>query len=138
LSDLFGEGRPIGTPVAPSLRYQHHIAVLQYQIANIWDFSPWLREAMRDAARRVRAATLLMVAQNDRTTASITTLASALQEQNPATEVIVYPPFFPSPNPRGNPPGHVLFSDQGIAIWANDVRAFLAKHLGHGISGESR
>jgi len=104
----------------------------------VWDFSPSLREAMLDAARRVRTATLLMVAQNDRTTASITTLASALREQNPATEVIVYPPFFPSHNPRGNPPGHVLFSDQGTAIWENDVRAFFAKYLGRGISGESR
>ena len=106
--------------------------------ALVWDFSPALREAMLEAARRVRTATLLMVAQNDRTTASITAVAAALREQNRATEVIIYPPFFPTRNPGGNPPCHVLFSDQGTAIWENDVRAFFAKHLGRDISGERR
>ena len=79
-----------------------------------------------------------MVAQNDRTTASITTLASALQAQNPATEVIIYPPFIPNRNPRNTAPGHLIFSEQGSAIWENDVRTFFSKHLGDGTSSGIR
>ena len=105
-------------------------AVDQAGGALTWDGSAALREALLAAARQVRSSVLLMVAQNDRTTASITTLASALQAQNPATELIIYPPFTPSRNPRNSAPGHLIFSEQGSAIWENDVRNFFAKYLG--------
>jgi len=98
--------------------------------ALVWDASAALRDALLAAARQVHSPVLLMVAQNDRTTASITTLASALQAQNPATELIIYPAFTPSHNPRNIAPGHLIFSEQGYAIWENDVRSFFAKHLG--------
>jgi dienelactone hydrolase len=74
-----------------------------------WDGSAALRDALLAAARQVRSPVLLMVALNDRTTASITTLARALQAQNPATELIIYPPFTPSHNPRNIAPGHLIF-----------------------------
>jgi len=102
--------------------------------ALVWDGSAALREALLAATRQVRSPVLLMVAQNDRTTASITTLASALQAQNLATELIIYPPFTPSHNPRNIAPGHLIFSEQGSAIWDNDVRSFFAKYLGDGTS----
>jgi dienelactone hydrolase len=107
-------------------------AVDQAGGALTWDGSAALREALLAAARQVRSPVLLMVAQNDRTTASITTLASALQAQNPATELIIYPPFTPSRNPRSTAPGHLIFSEEGSAIWENDVRTFFSKHLGDG------
>jgi dienelactone hydrolase len=88
-------------------------AVDQAGGALTWDGSAALREALLAAARQVRSPVLLMVAQNDRTTASITTLASTLQAQNPATELIIYPPFTPSRNPRNTAPGHLIFSEQG-------------------------
>jgi len=94
-----------------------------------WDNSPALQQALIAAAGLIRAPVLLMVAENDRTTASVTTLAGVLRERNPAAELIVYPPFTPASNPRGVPPGHLLFSYEGAAIWESDVRAFLAKHL---------
>lgn len=109
-------------------------AVDQAGGALTWDASAALREALLAAARQVHSPVLLMVAQNDRTTASITALASALQAQNPATELIIYPPFTPSRNPRNTAPGHLIFSEQGSAIWENDVRRFFAKHLGNGTS----
>src|SRR5262249_5215046 len=85
-----------------------------------WNYSPVLREALPVAAQQVRAPVLLMVAQNDATTASITTLADVLRRQNPATEMIIYPPFTPGgPAPA---PGHAIFSAQGSMIWENDVR----------------
>jgi dienelactone hydrolase len=63
--------------------------------ALVWQNSPALREALPAAAQQVRAPVLLMVAQNDATTASITTVAEAIRGHNPATELIVYPPFIP-------------------------------------------
>ena len=81
------------------------------------------------AARQVRLPMLLMVAQNDRTTASITTLSSILTAGNPATELTIYPPFTPSRNPTGIAPGHLIFSEEGSSIWENDVRTFFAKYL---------
>ena len=70
-------------------------AVDQAGGALTWDGSAALRDALLAAAHQVRSPLLMMVAQNDRTTASITTLATALQTQNPATELIIYPPFTP-------------------------------------------
>jgi hypothetical protein len=46
--------------------------------------------------------------------------------------VIIYPPFFPNRNPRNTAPGHLIFSEQGSAIWENDVRTFFSKHLDDG------
>ena len=105
-------------------------AVDQAGGALTWDGSAALREALVAAARRARPPVLLMVAQNDHTTASITTLAGVLKVQSPATEVIIYPPFIPSRNPRNAAPGHLIFSEQGSVIWENDVRTFFAKYLG--------
>jgi len=113
-------------------------AVDQAGGALTWDASAALRDALLAAARQARSPVLLMVAQNDRTTASITTLASALQAQNPATEVIIYPPFIPNRNSRNTAPGHLIFSEQGSAIWENDVRTFFSKHLGDGTSSGIR
>jgi dienelactone hydrolase len=109
-------------------------AVDQAGGALTWDGSAALRDALLAAAHQVRSPVLLMVAQNDRTTASITTLATALQAQNPATELIIYPAFTPNRNPRNSAPGHLIFSEQGSAIWENDVRGFFAKYLGGGTS----
>ena len=95
-----------------------------------WNYSPALREALPTAAQQVRAPVLLMVAQNDATTASITTIADVLRRHNPATEMIIYPPFTPSGPALA--PGHATFSAQGTAIWENDIRSFFAKYLGGG------
>ncbi len=104
-------------------------AVNQAGGALTWDRSAALREALMTAARQVRLPMLLMVAQNDRTTASITTLSSILTAGNPATELTIYPPFTPSRNPTGIAPGHLIFSEEGSSIWENDVRTFFAKYL---------
>jgi dienelactone hydrolase len=109
-------------------------AVDQAGGALVWDGSAALRDALLAAARQVRCPVLLMVAQNDRTTASITSIANILQAHNPTTELIVYPPFGPSRNPRNIAPGHLLFSEEGSPVWESDVRGFFAKYLGTGAS----
>jgi dienelactone hydrolase len=105
-------------------------AVNQAGGALVWDRSAELRTALLAAASQVRPPVLLMVAENDRTTASVTTLASTLRAHNPATELIIYPPFTPSRNPGNIAPGHLIFSEEGSTIWENDVRTFFAKYLG--------
>jgi dienelactone hydrolase len=121
----------IVTMFAASRSTAFRAAVDQAGGALVWDSSAALREELLAAARQIRSPVLLMVAQNDRTTASITTLASSLKAQSPATELIIYPPFIPSQNPRNTAPGHLIFSEQGSAIWENDVRTFFAKYLGY-------
>src|SRR6266851_326547 len=54
-------------------------AVNQAGGALVWDRSAALRNALLGAASQVRPPVLLMVAQNDRTTASVTTLARTLR-----------------------------------------------------------
>jgi dienelactone hydrolase len=124
----------IVTMFAVSRSSAFRAAVDQAGGALTWDGSAALREALLAAARQVHSPVLLMVAQNDRTTASITTLATTLQAHNPATELIIYPPFTPGRNPRNTAPGHLIFSEQGSAIWENNVRTFFAKYLGEGTS----
>jgi len=128
----------IVTMFAVSRSNAFRAAVDQAGGALVWDGSAALRDALVAAARQARPPILLMVAQNDRTTASITTLASVLLARNPATELIIYPPFTPSRNPRNSAPGHLIFSEQGSAIWANDVRIFFAKYFGSGTSSAIR
>jgi dienelactone hydrolase len=113
-------------------------AVNQAGGALTWDRSAALREALLAAAHQARPPVLLMVAQNDRTTSAATTLASAMQARNPATALLIYPPFTPSRNPSNIAPGHLIFSDQGVTIWEHDVRTFFAKYLGGGAAPASR
>jgi dienelactone hydrolase len=113
-------------------------AVNQAGGALVWDRSAALRTALLAAASQVHPPVLLMVAENDRTTASVTTLANTLRAHNPATELIIYPPFTPSRNPGNIAPGHLIFSEEGSTSWENDVRTFLAKHLGGGAPGGIR
>jgi dienelactone hydrolase len=79
----------IVTMFAVSRSSAFRAAVDQAGGALVWDRIAALREQLLAAARLVRTPVLLMVAQNDRTTASITTLASALQAQNPWIELII-------------------------------------------------
>jgi dienelactone hydrolase len=120
----------IVTILAVSRSDAFRAAVNQAGGALVWDRSAALRNALITAASQIRSPVLLMAAQNDRTTASITTLATALRSHDPAAELIIYPPFTPSQNPGNIPPGHLIFSEQGSTIWQNDVRAFFAKYLG--------
>ena len=74
--------------------------------------------------------TLLMVAQNDRTTASITTLAEIFKRRSVPHRMLTYQPFTPERTGRAAAPGHAVFSAQGMNIWEKDVLEFLGHHLG--------
>jgi len=71
---------------------------------------------------------LFMVAKNDRTTLSVTTLADIFKKRNVPHKLVIYEPFTPS-RPGGVAPGHVLFSSQGASLWEKDVIEFLGRYL---------
>jgi len=103
-------------------------AVDQAGGALTWDGNSYMRSALIAAAEKSTIPTLFMVAKNDRTTASVTTLADVFKKRNVPHKLVIYEPFTPSQG-SGVAPGHVLFSSQGASLWENDVIEFLGRYL---------
>src|SRR5262249_45660074 len=81
--------------------------------------------------------TLLQVAENDRTTDSITTLAEIFKGRGVPHRMVIYEPFTPQPADGAvavgfnTAPGHEGFgAAQGGRVWEKDVLEFLARYLG--------
>src|SRR2546428_10344952 len=108
-------------------------AVNQAGAALSWDGNPSLRAALIAAAEKSTTPTLFMVASNDRTTSSITTLAGIYKARGIPHRAVIYEPFTPT---RGRPgvPGHAVFGAQGTAVWEADVVQFLDRHLKRTVS----
>jgi hypothetical protein len=68
------------------------------------------------------------VAQNDRTTDSITTLAEIFKKRGVPHRMVIYPPYYGGQ--AGNAPGHAVFSARGTHVWERDVLEFLSRYLG--------
>lgn len=94
-----------------------------------WDGNPLIRAALTAAASKSTTPTLFMVAKNDRTTSSITTLASIFERRAVTHQLRIYEPFTPSIRGEAAAPGHLIFSSQGVSIWENDVVQFLDRYL---------
>ena len=103
-------------------------AVNQAGGALSWDANPSLRAALIAAAEKSATPTLFMVAANDRTTSSITTLADIYKARGIPHRAVIYEPFTPRQG-RPGAPGHALFSAQGTAVWEADVVQFLGHQL---------
>ncbi len=103
-------------------------AVDQAGGALTWDGNGHMRSALIGAAEKSAVPTLFMVAKNDRTTLSVTTLADIFKKRNVPHKLVIYEPFTPS-RPGGVAPGHVLFSSQGASLWEKDVIEFLGRYL---------
>lgn len=102
-----------------------------------WDSSPPLRTALIAAAQQVQTPTLLMVAANDRTTASITALAEILKSRGVAHRMVIYDAFTPAQG-RPGAAGHAIFSAQGAHLWEKDVVEFLDRHVASAKSGSGQ
>src|SRR5882672_5841246 len=103
-------------------------AVDQAGGALTWDGNRYMRRALTAAAEKSTTPTLFMVARNDRTTASVTTLADVFKKRDVPHKLVIYEPFTPSQGGRAAP-GHALFSSQGVGLWENDVVEFLGRYL---------
>jgi dienelactone hydrolase len=107
------------------------VAINQAGGALTWDGSAAIRSALIAAAEKVTTPTLLLVAENDRTTASITTLGEIFKKRRVAHQMVVYGPFLPAQRASaGVAPGHRLFSAEGVNVWQRDVLEFLRRYLG--------
>lgn len=103
-------------------------AVDQAGGALTWYGNDHMRSALITAAGKSTTPTLFMVAKNDRTIESVTTLAEIFRKGDVPHKLIIYEPFTPS-QPGRAAPGHTLFSSQGASLWESDVVEFLARYL---------
>ena len=107
------------------------VAINQAGAALTWDGSAEVRSALIAAAEKGTTPALLLVAQNDRTTASITTLADIFKKRGVPHRMVLYEPFTPQqPGGTAIAPGHLVFSAQGTHVWERDVLEFLGRYLG--------
>jgi dienelactone hydrolase len=119
----------IVTMLAISRSSAFAVAIDQAGGALTWDGNSYVRSALRAAAEKSATPTLFAVAKNDRTTASITTLAEIYDQRGVPQRTIIYQSFTPSKGSRGLAPGHAIFSAQGANIWTQDVVEFLNRYL---------
>ena len=118
----------IVTMFASSRSDAFRVAVNQAGGALSWDELADLRRALTEAAEKSVTPTLFMVAENDRTTLSITTLAERFETRHVTHRTVIFEAFTPL---LGNyqAPGHALFSAQGASVWEQDVISFLGRYL---------
>jgi len=128
----------IVTMLAISRSAAFKVAVDQAGGALTWNRSAAVRAALTDAAQQARAPVLLLVAANDNTTASITTVDHELTSRGLPHEMKIYPPFTPPRPARGIAPGHLVFSAAGIGVWGSDTLAFLGRYLSPAAPAASR
>jgi hypothetical protein len=88
-----------------------------------WDRTPGLRALMLEAAARLRAPIFFIQAENDYSIRPTRELAASLVGTGKIMQSKIYPPFGVN-----NHEAHLLES-RGPAIWAEDVRRFLERHL---------
>lgn len=119
----------IVTMLAASRSNAFAVAVNQAGGALTWDRNPYVRSGITEAAGKSVTPTLFMVAENDRTTSSITTPAEIFKRRGVPHRIVIYQPYTPAQG--GNPaaPGHALFSEQGVGVWESDVIEFLDRYL---------
>jgi dienelactone hydrolase len=111
------------------------VAINQAGAAGAWNISAELRGALIAAAEKATTPALLLVGQNDRTTASIITLAEIFKKRGVPHRMVIYEPFTPQQAsgagiPFNTAPGHLVFTAQGMHVWERDVLEFLARYLG--------
>jgi dienelactone hydrolase len=94
-----------------------------------WPRSPELRRRLTEWASALKMPVLCMDAVNDATTDAVKAVCEAARRAGSETQVTIYPAFTPPSNPENIAPGHLIFTANGVALWREDVLAFLAAHL---------
>src|SRR5262245_4296415 len=107
------------------------VAVDQAGGALTWNGNPDIRAALTAAAQKTTTPTLLQVAENDRTTDSITTVAKILEKRGVPHRMVIYPPFTAGESSSfgAGAAGHTVFSERGRHVWSADVLEFLGRYL---------
>ncbi|PYM70471.1 MAG: hypothetical protein DME03_21005 [Candidatus Rokuibacteriota bacterium] len=107
------------------------VAVDQAGGALTWNTNPDVRAALTAAAQKSTTPTLLQVAENDRTTDSITTVAKILEKRGVPHRMVIYPPFTAATTSSfgTGAPGHMVFAERGMSVWSADALEFLGRYL---------
>jgi dienelactone hydrolase len=113
----------ITTLLAASKSARFRCAVEFAGAAMNWDRTPGLRKLMLDAAQKLTAPIFFIQAENDYSIRPTIELAASLAGTRKVVESKIYPAFG-----ANNHEGHLLES-RGPAVWAEDVRHFLERHL---------
>jgi dienelactone hydrolase len=114
------------------------VAVNQAGGALTWNGNVHIGNALMAAAEKATTPTLFQVAQNDRTTASITTVAEIFNKRGVSHRAVIYDAFKPQRVDPQTPPGHRIFSVEGMHVWEKDVLEFLDRYLSAMSSGNGR
>jgi dienelactone hydrolase len=117
------------TTLAASRGDRYAAAIVQAPGSLNWNRSPELRQALVEAAGKIRVPLECAVAENDATTESAKAVCAAASKAGARTVVKIYPPFTSGRERPGNPPGHAIFSAFGVDRWRDDVLAFIADAL---------
>jgi dienelactone hydrolase len=112
---------------------------VQAPAAANWIDRPIVQAALLKAARQIRSPLLCAVAENDTQTESTRAICAAVRGSGIAADVKIYPPFTAPPpaagvvvrppGPNAPAPGHAIFGPAGVALWGDDLAAFLRKYL---------
>lgn len=98
-----------------------------------WDLWPPLQTALILAAQKIACPVFSMDSENDKTLAAVEAVDAARAKAGLPHQLKIYPPFRPSPEQRqrfpGIPPGHLLFSCDGLQAWINDVLTFVGANM---------
>jgi pimeloyl-ACP methyl ester carboxylesterase len=117
----------IVTTLASAASQRYAAVIVQAPGALNWDRSSDTRNALTEAAAKIRAPLSCAVAENDATTESARTICATAQAAGARTTLKVYPPFAGGKERPGNPPGHALFGPFGVSVWEKDALGFLAE-----------
>jgi len=120
----------IVTMLAVSRSTAFLVAIDQAGGALTWDVNAHVRSVLVAAAEKAATPTLFMVAKNDRTTLSVSTLAEIFRKRGVPYRMVIYEPFTPAQGTGAAAPGHAVFSAQGVSVWESDVVQFLGRYLG--------
>jgi dienelactone hydrolase len=120
----------IVTMFAVSRSTEFVVAVDQAGGALSWKGNSAVRSALTDAAEKSTTPTLFLVAENDATTDSITTLAEIYKKRGVPHRMVIYQPFMSENRDVSRAPGHKVFSVEGVNVWEKDVLEFLGRYLG--------
>ena len=107
------------------------VAVDQAGGALTWNTNSDIRAALTAAAQKSTTPMLLQVAENDRTTESITTVAKILDKRGVPYRMVIYPPFTAGASSSfgTGAPGHMVFAERGMSVWSADALEFLGRYL---------
>lgn len=118
----------IATVFALSRNHELRAGVEQASGSLSWKKSPELRAALADAAGKITAPLLSMDATNDATNESVKAIDDAAAKSHTVHKLVIYPPFTPS-HPSSTPPGHLIFSAEGMPNWKDEVGAWLDQYV---------